>query len=120
MSCSNLPVRFKVGLNRGRRRIWLDGPRLTAAGFAGGSYYHCLVQRGSIVAILLSAEELHERDPLVPPPAGTVIKRRKVTGRADGKPVIDISGSDVSLAVGQAPAVNVVFARGRIVITPTD
>ena len=45
----SLPVRVhKIGTNKGRPRIWLDGPRLAEAGFVGGTVYLCNVVKGGI------------------------------------------------------------------------
>ena len=32
---------FKIGVNKGKRRLWIDGRRLTDAGFVGGMSYRC-------------------------------------------------------------------------------
>jgi DNA (cytosine-5)-methyltransferase 1 len=106
--------RFKIGTNRGRRRIWLDGRRLADAGFVGGTVYECLVRRGEIVCTI---PEPGDREPIAPPPAGATVGQRKVTGRPDGKPIIDISGKAVETAFPAAETVKVRFEPGRITIT---
>ena len=95
---------YKVGLNRGRRRIWIDGPRLTRAGFTPGMRYWSPVTLGQMILTL--AEGL----------GGTP---RRVTGRHDGKPIVDISGADVHTAFPDCAAVDVEFGQGRITIGPS-
>ena len=67
---------YKIGANRGRPRIWLEGKRLTAAGIGRGDRFRThKVDDGVNIAI---------------DPDG----RRKVSGKGD-RPIIDIVGSDV-------------------------
>lgn len=105
----------KIGLNRGRRRIWLDGPNLTAAGFVGGSTYTCIAERGAIVCRL---NETGDRLPITPPPEGKLVQERAVTGRPTGKPIIDITGRTVDHAFPSAAKVEVKFTAGKIDIKP--
>lgn len=94
---------YKVGFNRQRRRIWIDGPRLTRAGFTPGVKYWSPVSLGKMTLTLTECE-------------GTP---RKVSGRPDGKPIIDISGQDVHDAFPTCAAVDVVFKAGLISIRPS-
>ena len=67
---------YKIGANRGRPRIWLEGKRLTAAGIGRGDRVRThKADDGVNIAI---------------DPDG----RRKVSGKGD-RPIIDIVGSDV-------------------------
>ena len=67
---------YKIGANRGRPRIWLEGKRLTAVGIGRGDRFRThKVDGGVNIAI---------------DPDG----RRKVSGKGD-RPIIDIVGSDV-------------------------
>ena len=67
---------YKIGSNRGRPRIWLEGKRLTASGIGRGDRFRThKVEDGVNIAI---------------DPDG----RRKVSGKGD-RPIIDIVGSDV-------------------------
>lgn len=109
--------RFKVGLNRGRRRIWLDGPRLLAAGFSGGSTYTLSSRPGRMV---LTLDEPGDRLPISEPPKGTRISARRVTGRPDGKPIVDISGADVDHAFPDATHIAVTFGDGEVTIKPAS
>jgi len=67
---------YKIGSNRGRPRIWLEGKRLTAMGISRGDRFRThKVDEGVNIAI---------------DPDG----RRKVSGKGD-RPIIDIVGADV-------------------------
>ena len=67
---------YKIGSNRGRPRIWLEGKRLTASGIGRGDRFITHnVDEGVTIQIT---------------PDG----RRKVSGKGD-RPIIDIVGSDV-------------------------
>ena len=98
----SLPVSvFKIGTNKGRPRIWIDGARLAAAGFTPGTHYKCDAQPGAIVLTLdLDCDG----------------RTRKVSGRPDGKPIVDMLGSDVETAFPGVSYVLVQFRPGRITI----
>jgi len=93
---------YKVGVNRKRRRIWIDGPRLTRAGFTPGVRFWSPVSPGRMTLTLTEGE-------------GTA---RRVSGRPDGKPIIDLSGKDVHVAFPTCAAVDVEFQTGLISIVP--
>ena len=93
---------YKVGLSKGKRRVWIDGAPLSAHGFVGGASYHCTAAAG---VITLS---------LAPMDGATV---RKVTGRPDGKPIVDIVGRTVDTALASdVTRVRVAFHAGIITI----
>jgi len=92
----------KIGENRGKRRIWLDGKALTDAGFTPGSVYSCERGEGFLRLCI---------------PAKADLPLRKVSGRPTGKPIIDIIGRDVVAAFGASQAVSVEYRRGLIIIT---
>ena len=101
-----LPVKVhKIGSNKGRPRIWLDDTRLTESGFTGGTIFRCDVAPG---VIRLSTD----------PEANGA--ERKVSGRPDGKPIIDILGKDVETAFPNATHIAVTFRPGRIIIRATS
>jgi DNA (cytosine-5)-methyltransferase 1 len=100
---------FKIGVNRGRRRIWLDGKRLLDAGFAGGTTYWAKASEGELLLAVL---------PSGPDWRAFGWSPRKVTGRPDGKPIIDISGRTVDQAFPAATSVKALFEPGRITLTP--
>lgn len=95
---------YKIGVNRGRRRIWLDGPRLTRAGFTPGVHYWSMASPGRMTLVLNEVEGY---------------TARKVSGRSDGKPIIDISGKDVHVAFPICAAIDVEFQLGLISIVPS-
>ena len=88
---------INIGLNKGKRRILLEGRRLLAAGFVGGLRYACVVKPGSIVMSLPGDD-------------------RKITGRPDGKPIIDIIGRDIETAFPTGKQVFVTFRPNHISI----
>jgi hypothetical protein len=93
---------YKIGLSKGKRRVWIDGGPLAGAGFVGGASYHCVAAAG---VITLS---------LAPIDGGAV---RKVTGRPDGKPIVDIVGRTVDVALApDVSRVRVAFHAGIITI----
>ncbi len=115
---SEVIAEHKIGKNKGRPRIWLDGKRLTAAGFTGGTVYHSVVYAEDNRILCTTATGF----PNVCPCQVRIIREadrhrlRKVTGRPDGKPIIDILGADVETAFPGAERVKVTFTPGRIVI----
>lgn len=100
---SRLPLpTYKIGLNRGRRRIWLDGKPLTACGFLGGVTYSLTVAKGKMVLTLVDRPQAQQR---------------RVTGRPTGKPLVDISGATVDAAFGpEVGRIAVKFEPGVITI----
>lgn len=86
----------KIGFNRGRRRIWIDGKRLTWAGFHGGSRYVLTQNAGSLTLTAVGTDVDDAKDIA----AKVEGQARKVTGRPDGKPIIDIIGKTVSETFG--------------------
>lgn len=99
---TKLVTLHKIGDNRGRKRIWLDGKRLTASGFNPGTTYYLLAAKGELrlttTAPRTKAEEW---------------QTRKVSGR-DSKPIIDIVGATVSHAFGAAKQVRVEWTERNI------
>lgn len=101
----NKTVTRKVGVNRGKKRIWIEGTLLVEAGFVRGADYSCTMNA---------------------PGGGFTLRLgrsgRKVTGKekADGyqHPIIDLIGDSVAEAVGDAEAVEVNFREGVIRIRP--
>lgn len=102
---NQVSAKFKIGTNKGKRRLWIDGKRLRDAGFVGGTQYRCECLPGAInMALNL----------------GRPGRLRKVTGRPDGKPIVDLLGRDVELAFPTAEYVMVHFGGGRICVRPVD
>lgn len=93
-----------------RSRIWLEGKRLTGAGFLPGMYYVKSFSDDGLVLKLstLPVAELHEK------------YGRDLVGKISGKgekPIIDIVGVSVINAFGKGTHVNVEYRKGRITIT---
>jgi DNA (cytosine-5)-methyltransferase 1 len=99
-------ARYKIGTNKGKRRIWIDGRKLAEAGFTPGTTYHCYAEPGRIV---LSIEHLMGMGDG---------RTRKVSGRPDGKPIVDMLGRDVERAFPSAAAVIAAFWDGHVSLTP--
>lgn len=106
----------KIGTNRGKRRIWLDGPRVNAAGFTPGTRFACRARigdgtlGGNIIMKIL--------DEGVTPADGWHV--RKVSGRAGGKPIIDLIGRIVEDTFPGAERVTVTFGGGMICVWPAE
>ena len=96
---------YKVGVNKGRPRIWIDGRVLADAGFVGGVVYSCYVEPGRITLVL---------------EAPVLQRGRRVTGRPGGKPIIDLLGRDVESAFPNVWRVTATFEPGRIVIRAAE
>lgn len=83
---------YKIGRNKGRPRIWLDGKRLVEAEFTGGVQYTCIVRRGSLRCYRMGVSVVDFDDTVLS------TQSRKVTGRPNGKPIIDLLGETVEQA----------------------
>lgn len=94
----NETQRYTVRANRGRPRIWLEGRRLTAAGFTPGRRYAQVYNTNTMTLTLA---------------AGTA-GDRKVSGKGD-KPIIDLSGTGCGL-FETGDAVLVTYRPGVILI----
>ena len=108
----------KIGTNRGRKRIWLDGKRLANHGFTGGQKYYLTkniyhsLHKNELVLSYSPKYSTFDKDDL-----GIGQQIRKVTGRPDGKPIIDITGATVSDTFpGDRTHVEVEYSDCRIVI----
>jgi len=90
---------YIVRANKGKARIWLEGKRLTAAGFTQGTRYHVShVSDGMVLGT---------------DPEGA----KKVSGKASG-PIIDLSGKGCGiLATGDNVTIN--YFNGTIIIKLT-
>ena len=89
---------YTVRANKGRARIWLEGKRLSSAGFAVGSRFNIEVIEGALVLRLDASGS------------------RKVSGKGE-RPIIDISGGSCDpFVTGDAVQVDYI-AEHSIVIT---
>lgn len=110
----DITATFAIGRNRGRPRIWLDGKRLLDIGFTPGSYYTCFVGPEKIIGIIGDLTG----SPSTWPKGVITAHMRKVSGRLDGKPIIDLSGRDVAHAFPGITRIQARFRERRIDITP--
>lgn len=92
----------KIGRNRGKPRLWIEGAALVEAGLDHGNRW-----------------DFH------PIPAGFIIERnpegkRKIAGKP-GRPIIDIAGSTLG-ALGGVPAVSITYnpGAGLMVVVAAD
>lgn len=94
----------KLGVARGhhRSRIWLQGARLTAAGFTPGTKFG-VVWYADRAQLFVN-----------PQPEG--YEMRVVSGKGD-LPIIDMVGARVLQTFGNGTHVNVSFKAGQITIT---
>ncbi|WP_425043991.1 hypothetical protein [Primorskyibacter sp. S87] len=89
-------VTRKIGRNRGKPRLWIEGPALIRAGLDHGNRWD-----------------------LIPAPSGFDIVRnnpagkRKIAGRP-GRPIIDISGPRSLGAVADVEVVTLNISDGKI------
>lgn len=95
----------KLGTTRAgaRTRVWLEGSRLVAHGFACGSQFRKAWEEDRLVLTLL--EGAHERSTDI----------ATVSGKG-AKPIIDITGTRVAEVFGAGTHVTVTYRAGRITI----
>ena len=67
----------KIGVNRGKRRLWIEGLLLVTAGFKPQDHYNIIYSRNLVKLVKDSAGN------------------RKVSGKG-AKPIIDIIGSEIT------------------------
>jgi DNA (cytosine-5)-methyltransferase 1 len=90
----------KVGDNRGRRRVWLEGKRLIGFGFHHQAAYTVTYADGIVIARVAE---------------GTA-DSRKVAG-SEKRPILDICSNKVGVALGGADRADVLYEDGFITIT---
>lgn len=91
----------KVGENKGKPRIWLEGKYLASLGFAADTRLSVSFQSGKIVIEACEGGD------------------RKVSSRRS-RPIIDLNTNDIVAAIGQCEKVEVTTEAGRIVITQAE
>jgi DNA (cytosine-5)-methyltransferase 1 len=98
-------VERKAGLNKGVRRVWLEGKELADAGFVRHARYDVVFLQPAGISLTLN-------------PNG----KRAVSGKqkADGSwhPIIDITGAKVADSILDSERINVRFSAGVILVTP--
>lgn len=78
----SISQQYTIRSNRGRPRVWIEGKRLTTAGFHRGQFFTTEVKPSNRVMLRLRLAFAQEQA------AGM----RKVSGKGD-RPIIDIVGS---------------------------
>ena len=93
----------KIGLNRGKARLWLEGRILSDNGFSHGDAYHVETIPGQITITLHS------------------MGSRKIAGKI-GREIIDMSGATVSDAFDRdiTPSVTIHANTGELIITAKE
>ena len=84
------PWTLRSGMNKGNRRIWIEGKRIAALGFAKGVRLSRKMLRDGSMELYLVPEGWHWTG-----------KRHAVAGTAD-RPIIDMSGKWVTEFMGSA------------------
>ena len=93
----------KVGNNRGRKRIWIEGKRLAKVGFNKGVNYSATLE-DNLIRLTLDKEGI-----------------RKVSGKVDNersKPIIDLCSSAITQFTKGVDKVKVTYNPGEILIVP--
>ena len=88
---------FKVGQNKGRSRVWLDGLYLNDYGFKRGVKYTTTIKDDAIVLLV-------DQD-----------GSRKVAGKGD-KPIIDLCNNNITNLFSDFERVYVSFDQNSIII----
>lgn len=94
----------KVGQNKGRPRVWLQGKRPALAGFNPGVKYELVIEADS-VALRISAE-------------GSRVVSQKVVGEK-AIPIIDVNSSEALAMFDGLTELRVVMRENEILLLPT-
>lgn len=108
MTITMTTLELKLGANRGKPRIWIEGKALLASGFAPGLPFHASFAPGRIVLTLGAL-------------AGA--KSRTVSGkmRASGPhPIIDINTIEIFFALPGVARISLEMGEGIITILPAS
>lgn len=88
----------KIGINRGRRRLWIEGAFLKANGFDHGVGFDIEINAGKSATITAN-------------PDG----KRSIAGTAE-RPIIDWVGAKVAAAFSNADSVEIAVARRGVLV----
>lgn len=97
-------VNAKIGINRGKKRLFLEGTKLLREGYEPGMKYHLHIKDDQL-QLLLSDEGKY------------VVSRRKHRTSGELLPVIDISQNALAELFDESETVRVLIQEGKIVIT---
>lgn len=94
----------KLGEQRGQKRLWLEGLKLTDAGYMPGVHYRLKVEetQGELLLILDAQGD-------------RIVSSKRRNGKV--RPVIDISNADLARLFGQAERVRVIVRQGKIEVS---
>jgi hypothetical protein len=90
----------RIGSNRGKARLWLEGAWLAHFGFIKGAAFYIAVSDGPTLTITLGASEEH--------------RARRVSGKGD-RPIIDIAGDVLTPFEGKELVLHA--SEGRLVVS---
>ncbi len=97
-------VNTKIGLNRGRKRVFLEGRKLSCAGYKPGMMYNLSVTDNQLHIELSEAGKYK-------------ISRRKNRTSGDELPVIDITANALAELFEESETVRVLIKQGKIVVS---
>lgn len=97
-------VNTKVGLNRGKKRIFLEGQKLSREGYAPGMLFNLTVKDDQLQIVLSETGKYK-------------ISRRKNRTTGDELPVIDITAQEMAELFAEDEQVRVLIQQGRIVVS---
>jgi len=95
---------YKLSVNRGNKRIWIEGNRLSNAGF----------KQHDVISATLKDDKLIIA---VNPDGDRKVSGRQRKGQTKVIPIIDICSSEISDAIGSATHIDAVFTDKKIVVT---
>lgn len=96
----------KIGRNKGKPRLWIEGSILDRAGFAHGTEWQLLGDGSDEYGITLQTSEVLEV---------VGVRVRRVAG-TPARPIIDIAGATLG-SLGNAESVTLEFEPGQGLIT---
>lgn len=95
-----------LGEHRGRKRLWLEGLRLKAAGFEPQTAYQVIFDSDQGTVTLK-----------VDPAGDRTVSGRRRKGRAEATPIIDLAAAELTDVFDEAERVRAVVAPGIIVFS---
>ena len=98
-----MSFQLKSGTNKGNRRIWIEGNRLSSAGFTRGTILYRTMADGKLY---LSTRPTDGR-------------KHRIAGTSD-RPILDLCGKWVTEFIGPASHFEVAIDGGTLSIRPTE